>query len=217
MRLFLLLLQLASVAKANTEKTIFVAPSSITLPNVHPGLDNLCLDVLSPNNSSLHVQLPVAFPNEESPRGIQSWYLLDRLQPGQRYELRLCWVATVSTHFLCTYCYIALYCHMFLHFPVKPLLGCLNAHYYCQQPTEFWLDTYTLTEAFETPDLIQSLSHYAEGRDSASCHQHASIDPSITSEQTSLLFLRVNSAADYFSKDPALMISPPLVGVDISA
>jgi hypothetical protein len=103
MRLFLLLLQLASVAKANTEKTIFVAPSSISLPNVQPGLDNLCLDVLSPNNSSLHVQLSVAFPNEESPRGIQSWYLLDRLQSGQRYELRVCWVATVSTHFIRTY------------------------------------------------------------------------------------------------------------------
>ena len=91
MRLFLLLLQLASIAQANTEKTIFVAPSSISLPNVHPGLDNLCLDVVSPNNSLLHVQLPVAFPNDEAPRGIQSWYLLDRLQPGQRYELRLCW------------------------------------------------------------------------------------------------------------------------------
>lgn len=96
--MLLLLLQLASIAQANTEKTIFVAPSSISLPNVHPGLDDLCLDVLSPINSSLHVQLPVAFASKEAPRGIQSWYLLDRLQPGQRYELRVCWVATVSSH-----------------------------------------------------------------------------------------------------------------------
>jgi hypothetical protein len=97
MRLLLLLLQLASIAQANTEKTIFVAPGSISLPNVHPGLDDLCLDVLSPHNSSLHVQLPVAFATSDAPRGIQSWYLLDRLRPGQRYELRLCWVATVSS------------------------------------------------------------------------------------------------------------------------
>lgn len=104
MRLSLLLLQLVSTiqVQANTEKTIFVAPSSISIPNVHPGLDDLCLDVLSLNKSSLHVQLPVAFPTKEAPRGIQSWYLLDQLQPGQRYELRVCWVATVSPIF-CIY------------------------------------------------------------------------------------------------------------------
>lgn len=101
MRLSLLFFQLVSTiqVRANTEKTIFVAPSSLPIPNVHPGLDNLCLDVLSPNQSSRHVQLPVAFPTEKAPQGIQSWYLLDRLQPGQRYELRVCWVATVSAIF----------------------------------------------------------------------------------------------------------------------
>jgi hypothetical protein len=100
MLLFLLLLRLVSIVHANTEKTIFEAPSSIHIPNVHPGLDSLCLDVLSPHNSSLHVQLPVAFPSIERPRGTQSWYLLNRLRPGQRYELRVCWVATVSIHAL---------------------------------------------------------------------------------------------------------------------
>jgi hypothetical protein len=125
MRLFLLLLQLASIAQANTEKTIFIAPSSIQLPNVHPGLDDLCLDVLSPHNTSLHVQLPVAFASKEAPQGIQSWYLLDRLQSGQRYELRVCWVATVSTH-LFKHIKIQLLCYQILpHSRLKPQLGCL--------------------------------------------------------------------------------------------
>ncbi|KAE9985411.1 hypothetical protein EG327_004704 [Venturia inaequalis] len=179
MRLSLLLLQLVSTiqVQANTEKTIFVAPNPTSLPNVHPGLDDLCLDVLSLNQSSLHVQLPVAFPTKAAPRGTQSWYLLDRLQPGQRYELRVCWVAT--------------------------------------QPTEFWLDTFTLTQTFETPNLIQSLAQYAEERDPASCQPRLPIDPSTNSEQTSVLFLRVSSAADFYAKNQDLMRNPPLVGVDI--
>jgi hypothetical protein len=82
---------------ANTEKIIFVAPPKITLPNVRPGLENLCLDTLKPNDqNSLQTQLPVAFPSEQHPRGLQSWYILEGLTPGQRYETRICWVTTVG-------------------------------------------------------------------------------------------------------------------------
>jgi hypothetical protein len=91
----LLLLTLLPCVLANTEKTIFVAPGSITLPNVKPGLDDLCLDTLSPDSSVLQKQLTVAFPTKQFEQGTQSWYLLDRLTAGQRYELRVCWVATV--------------------------------------------------------------------------------------------------------------------------
>jgi hypothetical protein len=98
-RISLLLLQASSViptARANTEKTIFLAPPPITLPNVHPGLGDLCIDSLSPEKSTVQTQLPVSFPNKTLPRGRESWYLLDRLRAGQRYEVRVCWVATVS-------------------------------------------------------------------------------------------------------------------------
>jgi hypothetical protein len=93
--LLLLLLTSAAAVRANTEKTIFVGPSSIALPNVKPGLDDLCLNTLSPDSPILQTQLSVAFPSEESDRGVQSWYLLDQLRAGQRYELRICWLATV--------------------------------------------------------------------------------------------------------------------------
>jgi hypothetical protein len=93
--LLLLLLTSAAAVWANTEKTIFVGPSSIALPNVKPGLDDLCLNTLSPESPVLQTQLSVAFPSAESDQGVQSWYLLDRLSTGQRYELRICWPATV--------------------------------------------------------------------------------------------------------------------------
>lgn len=97
-------------ARANTEKTIFVAPPSITIPNVHPGLDDLCIDNLTPANSIVQAQLPVAFPNKTAPRGRESWYLLDRLRAGQRYEVRVCWVATVRLASVVLYlCMIALH------------------------------------------------------------------------------------------------------------
>lgn len=213
---FLLLLSLASIVRANTEKTIFVAPSFIPHSNVHPGLDSLCLDVLSPNNSTLHVQLPVAFPTKAAPRGLQSWYLLDRLQPGQRYELRVCWVATVSPHLLRTHLDTALGDQEISHVFLRPQFGCLICSLYCQQPTEFWLDTFTLTQTFETPDLIQSLAQHAEGRDTASCQPRPPTGPYASTEQSSVLFLRINSAADFYAKDLELMNNPPLVGVDIS-
>lgn len=90
----LLLVRAAHVA-ANTEKTIFKAPAAITIPDVHPGLDDLCLDTLSPSASPLRTKLSVSFPSEEQPRGTESWFLLNGLVPNQRYEVRVCWVATV--------------------------------------------------------------------------------------------------------------------------
>jgi hypothetical protein len=80
---------------ANTEKTIFRAPATVTVPDAHPGLDDLCLDTLSPTASTLQTKLTVSFPSEEQPRGTESWFLLNGLVPRRRYEIRVCWVATV--------------------------------------------------------------------------------------------------------------------------
>lgn len=81
---------------ANVEKTIFVAPSAVTLPNVLPSLDHLRLHVLSPLHSILPTKLPVQFPSKAAPRGLESWYLLRPLEAGRRYEVRICWPAIVS-------------------------------------------------------------------------------------------------------------------------
>lgn len=91
------LIALVAEAVANTEKVIFTAPSAITIPNIRPGLDDLNLDTLSPAGlRTLETSLAVQFPSDTAPRGVQSWYLLKDLEPGRRYEVRVCWPATVS-------------------------------------------------------------------------------------------------------------------------
>lgn len=96
---------------ANVEKVIFLAPASITIPTAHPNLDDLRLDRISPVHSSLRTQLAAAFPRDDSPKGKVSWFLLDGLEPGRRYETRICWAATVRSQYprvdhssTCIYC-----------------------------------------------------------------------------------------------------------------
>ncbi|KAB5586007.1 hypothetical protein GE09DRAFT_48247 [Coniochaeta sp. 2T2.1] len=89
---------------ANTEKTIFLGPPTINVPSQHPTISDLHLDVLTPHNNnnnffSLRTKLAAAFPTEKEPHGVESWFLLDNLTPGQRYEVRVCWAATQPTEF----------------------------------------------------------------------------------------------------------------------
>ncbi|PLB45211.1 hypothetical protein P170DRAFT_440357 [Aspergillus steynii IBT 23096] len=96
---FLLLLpSLILGVTANVEKTIFRAPSVATIPAVDPSLDDLGLQRLSPAKPALRTQLNASFPTEASP-GTDSWYFLEHLTPGQRYEVRICWLATQPTDF----------------------------------------------------------------------------------------------------------------------
>lgn len=83
-------------AVANTEKVIFVAPNLVKLPDARPGLDFLQLPLLTHDRPSLETSVAVAFPSTERPHGLDHWYLLRDLDPKQRYELRVCWTATVS-------------------------------------------------------------------------------------------------------------------------
>jgi len=92
----------AVTVKANVEKTIFLGPSPVTLPNVRPSLEDLHLHVLSHTQTILPTQLPVLFPSTAAPRGLESWYLL-QLEAGRRYEVRICWPATVSPSSTCDY------------------------------------------------------------------------------------------------------------------
>lgn len=83
-------------AVANVEKTIFIAPSALTIPLDHPTFENLQLQTLSPENSTIRTQLRSEFPSDTYPRGPASWFLLNDLTKGQRYEVRICWPATVT-------------------------------------------------------------------------------------------------------------------------
>ncbi|KAF2016589.1 hypothetical protein BU24DRAFT_205979 [Aaosphaeria arxii CBS 175.79] len=163
---------------ANVEKTIFLGPSPVTISNVHPNLDDLYLDSLSPlHTSALGKQLSVQFPTGAAPRGAESWYILQGLTSGQRYEVRICWPAT--------------------------------------SPTDFWLDAYPLTDVFDTSELSQSLALYSERRQDSKpgtvAHAYSDIPPSAQS----ILFLRVQAAAAFYTKNHTLMEHPLPVDVDI--
>lgn len=86
----------------NVEKTVFLAPEAIQIPQQHPNLEDLHLEALSPSKPGLRRQLPAAFPKPASPKGIEAWFLLDRLTQHQRYEVRICWAATQPTSFTIT-------------------------------------------------------------------------------------------------------------------
>jgi hypothetical protein len=91
------LVAVVAEVNANTEKVIFTAPNPVTIPAIRPGLDDLHLDILSPAGLRvLENSLDVQFPTEAAPRGVESWYLLKDLEAGRRYEVRICWPATVS-------------------------------------------------------------------------------------------------------------------------
>lgn len=92
----LLLLQACCVF-ANTEKVIFIGPSSLQVPAAHPTLEDLQLESISPKHWALRTHVQAEFPTNSSRYGQTSWYLLDKLQEGQRYEVRICWAATVSS------------------------------------------------------------------------------------------------------------------------
>jgi hypothetical protein len=80
---------------ANVEKTIFLAPSAVVLPHDQPSLSDLRIHSLSHLQPILPSQLPVLFPSASLPHGVESWYLLQHLDAGRRYEVRICWPATV--------------------------------------------------------------------------------------------------------------------------
>lgn len=165
----------------NVEKVIFSAPASRTaIPD--ESINNLLLNSLDPDNKVLRTFVNASFPTTGRPKGETTWFLLRDLNPGQRHEVRICWVAT--------------------------------------QPTAFELSVFELKHVFETPELISSLSAYAYSRhDSLSPQdlEHAAHQRDRMGEAhgTSVLFLRVQAAADYFSLNETLMRDVPPVYVDL--
>ena len=94
-RCFLVGLWLAT-ASADTEKAIFVAPEPINIPSTHPNLDDLHVHTLTPGRWTVRTHLEAQFPSTTAPAGKATWLVLDELTEGQRYEVRVCWAATVS-------------------------------------------------------------------------------------------------------------------------
>ncbi|TGO91102.1 hypothetical protein BPOR_0039g00160 [Botrytis porri] len=84
----LLLTTQPSPVKANTEKAIFLAPSALSIPLSHPTLSDLHLPSLTPDHHTLRTHIHAEFPTADARYGVSSWYLLDELKEGQRYEVR---------------------------------------------------------------------------------------------------------------------------------
>ncbi|KAL2852475.1 hypothetical protein BJY01DRAFT_91262 [Aspergillus pseudoustus] len=89
---------LALLAAGNVEKTIFLGPSPLAIPALNPALEDLELERLSSENGRLRTKLNASFPTTDG-LGATSWYFLENLYPGQRYEVRICWLATQPTDF----------------------------------------------------------------------------------------------------------------------
>lgn len=95
----LTLLSLVQTAFSNVEKTIFLGPDPIPIPLTRPTLSDLFIDTLTPTNWSLRTHVSAKFPTTTDPKGHSTWLILDNLTPSQRYEVRICWAATVRPPF----------------------------------------------------------------------------------------------------------------------
>ncbi|EXJ60400.1 hypothetical protein A1O7_04552 [Cladophialophora yegresii CBS 114405] len=167
-------------AFANVEKTIFVAPAAEPPPQ-DASIDSLLLTRLSEQHPLARTFLNASFPTADSPKGVETWFLLEGLRPQRRYEVRICWLAT--------------------------------------QPTSFWLYTQTVQKAFETPELLTSLSAYSYARrGQLGAREKQSLQlrkaDSVARDST-FLFLQVFAAADYFSLNETLMAMVPPIAVDV--
>lgn len=79
-----------------------------------------------------------------------------------------------------------------------------------QSPTDFWLDTFSVSQVFDTPGLISSLASYSEQRQALPTKPPLPF-PSLSST----LFLRIQAAAAFYSTNHTLMELPPAVDADI--
>lgn len=82
-----------------------------------------------------------------------------------------------------------------------------------QQPTDFTINVFELSEVFSNPALISSLALFSEQRQSLSPSSFVSDK---RESKTSLLFLKVNAKAAYFTSNTTLLTDVPLVAVDLS-
>ena len=194
-RLLFLFFALIHHAVANVEKTLFVAPTAEPLPQ-DASIDNLLLTRLSDQHPSVRTSINASFPTAESPKGTETWLLMEGLLPQKRYEVRICWLATVGS--------------------VLVVQTCADSS---QQPTSFWLFTHSVNKVFETPELLMSLSAYSYARhERLTAVDRQSLQlrkPDFIATDSTFLFLQIFAAADYFSLNETLMKTVPPVAADV--
>lgn len=202
----------ANLIYANVEKVVFLGPQATHNLDQRPGLDELDLVVINSSHRIIRTHLSASFPTSENPQGAEAWFLIEGLFEHQRYEVRLCWSATVFPSFLNhKHSFQSLICVQQNQSMYRRHVPCLPIHR--QQPTSFKLDTHTLLHVFDTPELIKSLADYSESR---WAHTENSQSSPLQGSQ-SLLFLQVTAAAEYYSTNESLMQNVPPVKVDLSA
>ena len=180
---FLGLFGILHLAFANVEKTIFIAPLRQLVPDA--SIDNLLLIPLNPQHTTARTWLNATFPTPETPRGTDSWMLLEGLVPDSRYELRICWLATQPTDFeLHTYT-------MDEVFENPALLSSLTVFSNSHRELLDQLMIEQLLDRKHNPAL------------------------SAEAVYPSLLFLQISAAASYYSLNQSLMEQVPPVFVDV--
>lgn len=90
------LLSIFILVEANVEKTVFLTPSLTSSTGEFPNVGNFNLDTLTPKKRSIRRQIPAIFANTTNPQGAEIWFFLKGLEEQKRYEVRICWAATVS-------------------------------------------------------------------------------------------------------------------------
>ena len=112
LRSLLLSALFSTAVHANTEKAIFLGPRAVDVPSAvaaaagasaDPTSEAAALEgdlrrihVLTPDDPQVRTHLGAQFPSTSYPRGKPTWLALAGLAEGRRYEVRVCWVATVS-------------------------------------------------------------------------------------------------------------------------
>ena len=91
------LLLFCVLAKANVEKVTFVVPELGTDIQWASDEPRLNIDTLSSSHQSLRTRLLARWPHTPASWTLsETWILLEDLREGGRYEVRVCWSATVS-------------------------------------------------------------------------------------------------------------------------
>lgn len=97
------LLLLCLLVKANVEKLVFLGPQrgfEVEEISSTGRLDRLSR--LSPLHPSAKHQFLARFPSTPASWSVsETWILVEGLKAGQRYEVRVCWSATVCNAFKC--------------------------------------------------------------------------------------------------------------------
>lgn len=170
---------LFSFSSANVEKVVFIAEPSI-------GFKDLPLPSLHPQQPQIFQKLSL------STRDNSSWYLLQDLRIGQRFEVRVCWPATVSKRDRST----------------SSIVPDVRQH-----PTKFDVNIFSISDVLDNSILVESVSQYSNSRVFDSC---IAPGPDSDSERSSTYFLRIQASPEYVSPPSEVPVEPIPVPIDIS-